>query len=208
MTRTAHRRPADGDAGFSLTEVLVSMAVMSIVMAIASAGFYDMFHTVDTAETTAAAQAELQATFNKLDREVRYASRVSDGYADSTTWYIDFVVLDDAGDNQCVQLSLPKAGGTMMRRQWPLQGAPSDPGTAVANNLASARLDTGTPQQPINPFQLAESGDGGSAMDRLNLKVKSVVGQDATKQGSSEYDLQFTAMNTLSRSTYPLACTH
>ncbi|MFI7541661.1 type II secretion system protein J [Actinoplanes sp. NPDC049599] len=202
------RSRAAGDAGFSLAEVLVSMAVMSIVMAIASSGFYTMFHTSDTAETTAAAQAELQATFNKLDREIRYASRISDGYADSTTFYIDFVFLDDAGANQCVQLSLPKAGGTMKRRQWPLQGTPSGSGTAVANNLVSARLDTSTPKQVINPFLLAASGDGGSVMDRLNLRVNSVVGQDVSKQGVREYDLQFTAMNTLARATYPLACTH
>jgi type II secretory pathway component PulJ len=191
-----------------MAEVLVSMAVMSIVMAIASSGFYSMFHTSDTAETTAMAQAELQATFNKLDREVRYASRVSEGYADSTTWYIDFVFLDDAGANQCVQLSLPKAGGTMQRRQWPQQSIPASAAAAVANNLVSARLDTGTPPQTINPFLLEASGDGGSAMDRLNLKVSSVVGQDVSKQGVREYDLQFTAMNTLARATYPLVCTH
>jgi prepilin-type N-terminal cleavage/methylation domain-containing protein len=196
------------DAGFSLTEVLVSMAVMSIVMAIAGTGFYDMYHATDTAETSAMAQTELQATFNKLDREVRYASRVSEGYADTTTWYIDFVYLNDAGDNQCVQLSLPKEGGTLKRREWPFQGAPTAPGVAIANSLVSGRLDNSTPQQMINPFLLEASGDGGSALDRLNLKINSVVGADPTKQGVREYDLQFTAMNTLVRAKYPLACTH
>lgn len=196
------------DAGFSLAEVLVSMAVMSIVMAIAGTGFYDMFHTTDTAETSAAAQVELQATFNKLDREVRYASRVSDAYADSAAWYIDFVYADDAGNNQCVQLSLPRNGGTLKRREWPFQGIPSAPGVAVASNLVSARYDTGTPPQLTNPFLLEASGDGGSALDRLNLKVNSVVGTDPTKQGIRQYDLQFTAMNTLVRAKYPLVCTH
>jgi prepilin-type N-terminal cleavage/methylation domain-containing protein len=202
------RLRAAGDAGFSLAEVLVSMAVMSIVMAIASSGFYSMFHTSDTADTAAAAQAELQAAFNKLDREIRYASRINDGYSDSTNFYIDFVYLDDAGDNQCVQLSLPRAGGTLMRRQWALQGVPSVPGTAVANNIISARYNTATPKQLVNPFLLEASGDGGSDMDRLNVRVNSVVGQDTTKQGVREYDLQFTAINTLSRATFTPVCAH
>ena len=202
------RRPQDtGDAGFSLTEVLVSMAVMSIVMAIASSGFYDMFHTTDSARAAAAAQVELQATFNKLDREVRYAAGVSPQYADGTTWYIDFVYADDAGDNRCVQLSLPRAGGALKRREWPQQGTPSAPATVVANDLASARLDNGTPKQVINPFLLEASGDGGSDLDRLNLKVNSVIGADPTKQGFREYDLQFTAMNTVSATLKPV-CQH
>lgn len=209
MNRLTRRLRDTGDAGFSLAEVLVSMAIMSIVMAIASSGFYDMFHTSDTAETTAAAQAELQASFNKLDREVRYASRVSPGYADTTTWYIDYVFVDDAGDNQCVQLSLPRAGGTLKRRQYPIQGGvPSGAGTAIANNLVSARMDNGTPRQMINPFLQEPGGDGASDMDRLNLKVNSVVGADTTKQGVRQYDLQFTAINTVGRAYSPLVCNH
>jgi prepilin-type N-terminal cleavage/methylation domain-containing protein len=209
VNRLTRRLRDTGDAGFSLAEVLVSMAVMSVVMAIASSGFYDMFHTSDTAETSAAAQAELQASFNKLDREVRYASRVSPGYADTTTWYIDYVFVDDAGSNQCVQLSLPKAGGTLKRRQYPFQGGvPTGTGTAVANNLISARLDNSTPRQMINPFLQEPAGEGGSEMDRLNFKVNSIVGQDTTKQGVREYDLQFTAINTLGRALAPLVCAH
>ena len=208
MTGLGHRLRAAGDAGFSMAEVLVSMAVMSIVMAIASTGFYEMFHTTDTAEASATAQVELQAAFNKLDREIRYAYRVNEAYSDTTNWYIDYVFIDDAGKNQCVQLSLPRAGGTLKRRQWPYPAAISGPAAAVANNLISARLDNGTPKQLINPFVLEASGDGGSDLDRLNVKVNSVVGADQSKQGLREYDLQFTAMNTLSRANYNRPCTH
>jgi prepilin-type N-terminal cleavage/methylation domain-containing protein len=208
MTGLVNRLRAAGDAGYSLAEVLVSMAVMSIVMAIASTGFYEMFHTTDTAETTAAAQVELQAAFNKLDREVRYAYRINEGYSDTANFYIDYVFIDDAGKNQCVQLSLPRAGGTLKRRQWPWPDAISGPATAVANNLISTRMDNSTPKKVINPFLLEASGDGGSDLDRLNVKVNSVVGTDTTKQGVREYDLQFTAMNTLSRANYNRPCTH
>ena len=207
MRRRARRPRIPGDAGYSLTEVLVSMGLMSIVMAIASTGFYSMYHLSDAAETAALAQAELQAAFNKLDREVRYAARVSDPYFDSSTWYIDYVFPDDTGVNQCVQLSLPRAGGTLKHRQWDQRLSPSAAATAVANNLISARTDASVPPKMTNPFVLKASGDGGSVMDRLNLKVRSVVGQDETKQGVREYDLEFTALNTLSRAKYPLTCT-
>jgi len=207
VRRLARRPRHPADAGYSLTEVLVSMGIMSVVMAIASSGIYSMYHVSDAAETAALAQTELQAAFNKLDREVRYAARVGDPYFDSTTWYVDYVYPDDTAVNQCVQLSLPRAGGTLKRRQWDQRLSPSAAATAVANNLVSARTDASVPPKMTNPFVLEASGDGGSVMDRLNVKVRSVVGQDETKQGIREYDLQFTAMNTLSRAKYPLACT-
>jgi prepilin-type N-terminal cleavage/methylation domain-containing protein len=198
------------DDGFSLSEVLISTTIMAITTAITVTGFYGMYQTTDRAQATAEAQNDLQTAFNRLDREVRYAARVSDPYVYKSLWAIDYVFPDQSGVYQCVQLSLPQSGGTMLRRQWP-QSPPatslltaSTPSSTVASDLANGRQPDGA-GNAVNPFKLIAAGSDDSQMDRLNLRVVSTIG--ATGKGSTRlYDVQFTAQNTVKRATDALSC--
>lgn len=207
MIARFRRRPAD-DAGFSLTEILVGMSVMSVVMAIATQGLISMFHTTDRAESAATAQNSIQASFEKLDREVRYAERISDPYAVTGGFAVDFVIPDENGVDQCIQLTLPADGGTLMRRQWPQLSRPSAAATAVTPNLISANVTVAADGSKTykTPFTLATAGTGGSDLDRLTVNMNSTVGLGDLGT-TRNYSLVFTAMNTLARAKYPLVCT-
>jgi prepilin-type N-terminal cleavage/methylation domain-containing protein len=199
------------DDGFSLAEVLMSTAIMAITTAITITGFYGMYQTTDRAEAAADAQNDLQTAFNRLDREVRYASRVGDPYVYKGAWAVDFVFSDASGVYQCVQLSLPQSGGTMLRRQWP-QSPPatslltaSTPATAVANDLTNGR-NRDAAGAAVNPFQLIAAGSDDSQMDRLDLRIVSTSGVGPGKSSTRLYDVQFTAQNTVKRATDALSC--
>jgi prepilin-type N-terminal cleavage/methylation domain-containing protein len=96
--RLARRlRPPASDRGFSLMEVMVGSAMMSVVMGIATAGFVQMYRATERADSAAQAQANLSDSFGKLDREIRYAYRVNASYQIGTTAYgVDYII-DDAG---------------------------------------------------------------------------------------------------------------
>jgi prepilin-type N-terminal cleavage/methylation domain-containing protein len=192
-----HRwRPPAGDDGFSLLELMVGAGIMSIVTAIAASGFVRMYHTVDKTDAAAQAQTALLAAFNKLDHEVRYGMRVSNEGSTATLWSVTYVIPDGADNKTCVQLTLPKAGGALLRRQWTrpdVQVTPAAAFTTVATDLL--------PKNPgSTPFLLVAGGTTSTKpFDTLELQVTSTVGV-GTHAASKSYDLTFTALNTASTS--------
>jgi prepilin-type N-terminal cleavage/methylation domain-containing protein len=194
------RRLHGSDEGFSLSEMMISMSIMGIVTIISASGFLDMFKTANVTQTAALTQTSLMLSFSKLDREVRYAERINTPYQRGNGDYaVEYVIPDDTGVAQCVRLTVPTAGGSLMRRQWP-QADPVASGTPTTIALDMAR-DSGT----ANPFLLtAGGGTSDSNFDRIEIKLKSSIG--APGAGSvRRFDLLFTALNTMPTSS-PLAC--
>ena len=189
-------RPPAGDDGFSLLELMVGAGIMSIVTAIAASGFVTMYHTVDKTDAAAQAQTALLAAFNKLDHEVRYGMRVNNEGSTATLWSVTYVIPDGADNKTCVQLTLPKAGGELLRRQWTrpdVQVTPAAAFTTVATDLL--------PKTPgSTPFPVVAGGTTATKpFDTLELQVTSTVGV-GTHAASKSYDLTFTALNTASTS--------
>jgi prepilin-type N-terminal cleavage/methylation domain-containing protein len=199
------------DAGFSLMEVMVGSALMSVVMAIATAAFVHMYRTTSVTEANAVTEASLMASFAKLDRDVRYAYRVNAPYQpDAGTFAVDYVVPDANNALLCVQLTLPVSGGALIRRQWPQTSTSADAAavsTGVAANLVTANTitDAGGAQVPASPFTVRTTGQDGSNFDRLRINVNSTVGL-SDRGATRNYNLQFTALNTEDL-TSDLSCT-
>jgi prepilin-type N-terminal cleavage/methylation domain-containing protein len=196
------RRWAD-DRGFSLIEVMVGSAIMSVVMAIASAGLVQMYHATENADSAAQAQTSLTSAFARLDREVRYAYRINPAYQVGTTAYaVDYVIDNGPDPMLCVQLSLPIGGGALIRRQWPQSTTSADPAavtTGIANDLVPATAN-------VNPFSVLPGSTVDSNFDRLLVNVNSTVG--AGVNGTTRnYNLQFTALNTTDDTSVPTTCT-
>ena len=195
------RRRRRNDAGFSLMEVMVGSAVMSVVMAIATSAFVHMYRTTNATEANALTEANLMASFAKLDRDLRYAYRINAPYQPTAdTFAVDYVVPDVRNTLLCVQLTLPMSGGALVRRQWPQASTSADASavtTGVATDLVSANttINAGGAQVPANPFTLRTTGQDGSNFDRLRINVNSTVGLSG-KGATRNYNLQFTALNT------------
>jgi prepilin-type N-terminal cleavage/methylation domain-containing protein len=202
-----HHRHRREDNGFTLLEVMVGAALMSVVMGVATGGIITMYHVSDVTEANATTEANLMLAFSKLDRDVRYAYRINPPYmSDANTYAIDYVIPDNAFVLQCVQLTLPVTGGPLLRRQWSQTSNSADPAavtSGVATDLATDATVTGT--IPASPFTLVASLQANSNFDRMKINVNSTSG--VTGQGAARsYNLQFTALNTIALSN-DLTCT-
>ena len=180
------------DDGFSLIELMISMALMSIVTIISASGFVHMFRTTALTETAARTQTSTLLAFSKLDRDVRYAERINPPYTRTNgDFAVDFVIRDDHGVAQCVRLTLPAAGGALTRLQWPQAGTP----TGVSP--ATVALDMQTANGSSTPFTRIAAGTQSSYYDRLRVQLQSSIG--VTGAGATRtFDLRFTALNTAS----------
>lgn len=183
------------DDGFSLMELMVSMALMSIVTIISASGFVHMFRTSAQTETAARTQTSTLLSFSKLDRDVRYAERINAPYLRTNgDFAVDFVIRNDRGSAQCVRLTLPAAGGALTRLQWPQAGTPAG---AIPATVA---LDMRSANGSSTPFTRIPAGTQGSNLDRLRIQLQSTIG--VTGAGATRtFDLRFTALNTVSATT-------
>jgi Tfp pilus assembly protein PilV len=196
-------RAGGADDGVTLIDVMVSMVVMSVVVAVFTTGVVDMFRTANHSDAAVAAQTQTLAAFNRLERQIRYAQRIMEQHPLSNgNFAVEFVSTDALGVVQCTQLALPTAGGTLTQRQWPAGTAPTAPATTIATGLKAPagnpflRLPAGTPDT---------AGGTSSNFDRLQVRVTITVGIGTMAQTRS-FQLQYTALNTVSARTVLPSC--
>jgi len=198
-------RLRDIDDGFSLVELMISMALMSIVTIISATGFVQMFRTTALTETAAQTQTSTLLSFSKLDRDVRYAERINAPYTRTNgDFAVDFVMRDDQGVARCVRLTLPAAGGVLTRLQWPWAAPPAGsttpPPPPAGVSPATVALDIRSANAPSTPFTLIAAGTQSSNFDRLQVQLQSSIG--VTGAGATRtFDLRFTALNTVPATT-------
>jgi prepilin-type N-terminal cleavage/methylation domain-containing protein len=199
----SRRRP--DDAGYSLVEVMVTMTIMSVLMALFTTAVLQVYRASVTTEALSTAQSQLQTAFQRFDRELRYASWIAQPAKIGTTWYVEFVGYDRVS---CVQLRLSTSPaqpgsndgrGVLQLIRWPLGTPPTagKPGQTVASTLVT---DDGVP-----PFELQDAGDMPYAspspsgvgagfepdLQRLRIRLKTRVGAK-----TAQVDTTFTALNT------------
>lgn len=126
------------DAGFSMIEVLVSMSVMAVVMAVATAGISAMYRSAGAVEAKSVAQSQLGLALQRLDREIRYAEGISLDYQVGNDRYVDLLTVQGTR-RQCIQLRL--SGGQLAQRTWTYGSTPLDRSgwRPLADGITSAR---------------------------------------------------------------------
>jgi prepilin-type N-terminal cleavage/methylation domain-containing protein len=198
MNRIARRwreARANTEAGMSLLEVTVTMSIMAVFMVIFTAGMSAIFGSVGKDEALNDAQSRLNLTFQRLDKEVRYASVISQPDRVGGDWYVELLTTN-TGTPRCTQLRLT-AGGRLERRSWTKGSAISsgEPWTLLVAGLTSTQPFTVSTADPTFNFQ------------RLRLWVQATSGltgggSGPTSAGSTnETDVTFTALNTSLRTT-------
>ncbi|MCW2538669.1 MAG: hypothetical protein JWN95_394 [Frankiales bacterium] len=176
------------DGGFSLTEVLVTMGIMSIFMAMFTTALVQMFGTSNKIDRISQSTEQLNLAFQRVDKQIRYASSMNapNSIATGTTgpWYVEFVNTA-TGNDVCTQLKLD---GTMFyERTWTGTPASTPVFVPLASNLAPA---TSTPFS----FYVAT---GTQTIQRLGLRLAASAGGTAT----SNLSVTFAAMNSSQAST-------
>jgi prepilin-type N-terminal cleavage/methylation domain-containing protein len=196
--------PQRDDAGVSLVEMMVTMGVMGIVMVVFTTGIAQLYWASRRTETQAVAQSQLYLAFQRFDRELRYASSISDESpvaVGGTRWYVEFA---EADPTKCVRLRLdttanpPPNGqdgaGVLQLIRWTLGTPPTatSPWTTIASNLV-ADADKPFQMQAAGetPYATADAGqDFQSAFQRLRIRLTARVAGTRTA-----VDTTFTAVN-------------
>lgn len=105
--RTANRDTSwsrGDDAGVTLTEVIVAMSILSVVLALTTAGLVQMFRITSATETQAIAQSQIGRAVVRLDRQIRYASGISEPHLSGHgVQQVEYLVVE-TGKSTCVQL--------------------------------------------------------------------------------------------------------
>lgn len=172
------------DAGMTLMELVVALGLMSVVMAVITTGMVQIYSTLNRNEELSLVQAQLHTAFQRLDREIRYASGIrppSQTPSPGGSWYVEYS-LSSAGVESCVQLRFRSAQGQFQRRIR--QGAAAVGGwTTLATHVA-----------PGARFALQAASADRYPHQQLTISLTSLA-RAGTSSSSRQAEYTFTALN-------------
>lgn len=178
--RPARVRPDRRDAGTTLVEVMVTLGIMSVAMAVATAGILQMYRSSYWSEASSIDMSQLQTAFERLDRTVRYASAISEPNPAATAgggWYVEWSITT-AGVTTCTQLRLDGPSGRLQSRSMP-SGGQIGGWSTIASSLGGTQ-----------PFALEPASASGYPHQRLTVTL--TVGSTGHTRPSL---FTFTALN-------------
>jgi type II secretory pathway component PulJ len=169
----------------TLAELMVAMAVTSVVMLVATAGMVQMYRAGNRTDVLSGEMTQLQTAFQALDRSVRYATAISQPNTSPSAggdWYVEWSSLDGT-TTACSQLRLDPSAGLLQRRSEPAAGQLGAWAT-VASFLAGTQ-----------PFTLEPASTSGYPHQRLtvDVTVRPATGSSSSARRSI---FSFTALNT------------
>ncbi|MFI7599399.1 type II secretion system protein J [Actinoplanes sp. NPDC049681] len=185
--RCSHLR-VGGDAGFTLLELMVSLAILSVAVSIFMTGLVQIFRSTSKIESASIAQSQVETAYDRLDREVRYASALSIQDVVNGDPYIEYRT-ENSGASLCTELRLHVADQQLQRRTWVDGPAPitPTPWVPLASGVSGAH--------PFTSFD----ADGTNDWQRLTIDLTAVAGGEGGVTSKS-LTVTFTALNT-SRNT-------
>ncbi|NJC74193.1 type II secretion system protein [Planosporangium thailandense] len=177
--RRIQRVRAGGEAGVTLLEIVVAMSIMSLVMAAFTTGVVAMYRAANRTEAIATAESQITIAFERLDKEIRYASAISKPDRVGSSYVVEY--LTTTGVGRCGELRLDPSGNLRLRA-WD-QGA-TPPAWTTAPVLAS---NLRTDKQPFQPADNAN-------FQRLEVTLDAAGGSGAARS-TAHTDVTFTALN-------------
>jgi type II secretory pathway pseudopilin PulG len=201
MTSIHKRR--DGlrpDAGVTLIDVVVSMTIMSVFLAMFTTGILQIYRGTNKTEAITNAQSQLNVVFLRLDKEIRYGSGISVPNATASGgYYFEEYLTSNTGTAICTELRYDPAGKQLSRRTWTQGVTPLVPSAWLP--LVSMVNATGGG----SPFSLL-AADSTYNFQRLRLMLTAVFGAGATS-ASKAIDVTFSALNTSLTTSSDTVCT-
>ena len=157
-----------GNAGLTLVELMISLLVFSIFIAILLSSILGVTRASTQAQVIARAASGTLSVFQNFDREIRYADSVNyPGTGTGGARYVEFRIpaVSSATNAICRQWKFDPRTGLLQSRQW-FDVAPfSNP--AFVTRLSVVFDDGGSNY----PFAVSPAQISGSAMQQLTLTL-------------------------------------
>ncbi len=194
----AGRRPGHprrDDYGFTVLEMVITTAIMSLCMAVITAGLLQVYRVVNKNESISTGQSQLHIAFLRLDKEIHYAAGISVPAAVGVDPYVGYLV-PTAGIPVCVELRLRVAALQLQRRSWIQGSAPLTPSAWIplASNLSA-----------VQPFRFW-AADPTFGYQRLEVSLTTNSGAGVTAS-STHTHVPFPARNTSLATSTATVCT-
>jgi prepilin-type N-terminal cleavage/methylation domain-containing protein len=193
-------KPAESnDEGYSLIEVMMAMVCTGILMTLVTSAVIQIYHSVNSVDAVSAAQSQVDTTFARLDKEVRYARGISEPAVVGGDPYVEYLLGVDSVDT-CVEVRLHTATGELQRRSWTKNQSPLKPTgwLTLASSVTATKPFAVTVAAPVQTADLQ--------YQTLTLDVTSVTGggpglsASAGRAGAQrETKVTFTALNAITK---------
>jgi prepilin-type N-terminal cleavage/methylation domain-containing protein len=196
------------DSGLTLIEVLVSTTVMSIAVGIFTGAVRQIYTTLQRTEAMSTAQASATTAFQRLDRELRYASQVNTPWSSGSDYYVEYLMTN--GDTPtCVQLRSQGSSRTLQRRQWQQGTAPAAAWLPLVSEVVpayplSANTASAPPVGSVSPFAVIPA-DTVFLFQKLQVNVQISGGANNTA-AKRQVSVTFTALNSAPQSVVNVVC--
>jgi Flp pilus assembly pilin Flp len=195
------------DDGVSMIEVTVSLTLMAVLMTIFTTAVLSVYRSVNRTEAISNAQSQLNIAFLRLDKDVRYASGISDSKEIGGYHYVEYLNTS-LGTEVCTELRFGPTSGLLQRRTWNRNQTPlaPTPWAILASNL-SLETDplTGAPYKPFELIAADPTGTGNPASNFQKLQIRLAVWAQGKQVATST--IAFYALNTSLASTSSGICT-
>jgi prepilin-type N-terminal cleavage/methylation domain-containing protein len=193
MLRASERAPGTAaEAGFTLVEVLMGASVLGVALMIFGVGMVQMQQAAGKTTALNMAQSQLHLAFQRLDKEIRYASAIGEPAQVGDSWYVEFLATY-TGAAICTELRL--RDGRLEQRAWTSGQQAADAWNPLAVDVAAIGA----------PFVLTPASQDGAGYQRLGINLTASAGgpRDATER---RLTVTFTALNTSIDTTPPTPC--
>lgn len=192
----ARLRKTGSDQGMTLVELIISMAIFSVVLVVFLGALSVMARNTVKSAATADSADQLRNVFQRLDKEVRYASDINTPATSNGSIYIEYWVPASAGNGEstCVQWRYVKAKDELQRRTW-IQG---DPDSVSKWLTLATRLRNDLTDSSQQPFTIHRAGTFGGKTylhQRLDIYLSSGLGTEDDDARGSQLDVSFVAQN-------------
>jgi len=181
-------------------EVTITLSVMSVVMALFSTAIVQLYSATNNNEALTIATQQLHNAFVRLDRDIRYASGISQpGDVAGGNEYVEYAITN-TGTTVCTQLRLVGSTGLLQTRRKIGTGSTSAWST-LASYLTAAKSFTRT-----------TASTGGKPFQQLDISLTARVGAGrtagTTTGGAKRQTVQytFTALNTTPATASSTVC--
>ncbi|MBO1750453.1 prepilin-type N-terminal cleavage/methylation domain-containing protein [Actinotalea sp. BY-33] len=199
------RRLRARDEGMTLIELLVSMGIFTVVLAVFFGGLITMTRSTSRAQDITAAGDSVRRAFQTMDRQIRYASAVNlPGVGASGAHYVEFRT--EAQPNGlaplCTQWRVDPTNRVLQQRTW--RETPSATRSSWSTVATEIRNDLTT--HP--PFTLYPVG-GGRSRQQLAVSLDAGLGEGGDDaQPGADISTVFVARNSGAASTETSVCTN
>ena len=133
-----------GDAGTTLTEVVVGMTIMTIFLSVFTGAVVTLTRAQTRTDAITTSAGDVNTAFQRLDSTVRYAAGMTAPGTTGTagSWYVEFLT-NATGSSTCTQLRVTTgANGQLQRRTWTPTATGAVP-TATAWQPLASRITNG-----------------------------------------------------------------